>query len=91
MALDLTTTKQDGIAYDSAVELTISAGTTSIKLPTKMKAFKIHPTTASALIMNFQSSQMTLILDADDDDGKIIPLRPESIFCSAELTIEMLF
>ena len=90
MALDLTTTKQDGIAYDSAVELTIAAGTTS-SLPPSMKAFKIHPTSNTDLDLNFPNGTLSLSIDSSDDDGKIIPFRPESIAVDSELTIEMLF
>lgn len=91
MALDLTTVKQNGLAYDSAVSLTIPAGTTSTALPVSMKAFKISPTTNTALVLNFQNGAMNLAIDATADDGKIIPFRPISITVSADLDIEMLF
>lgn len=90
MALDLTTVKQDGMAYESAVEYTIAAGE-FFNVPSKMKAFKIHPTTATQIVLLFQSSNLLMPLATTDDDGKIIPFRPLRLFCSADLTIEMLF
>ena len=91
MALDLTTAKQNGVAYDSAVELTIAGGATSTTLPAKMKAFKIHPNSNNALVLNFPNGTLSLSIDASADDGKIIPFRPDSIAVLSELTIEMLF
>ena len=91
MALDLTTVKQNGTAYDSAISLTIPAGSTPTTLPVSMKAFKISPTTNTALVLNFQNGVINLAIAATADDGKIIPFRPISIAVSADLDIEMLF
>ena len=90
MPLDVTTAKQDGLAYDNAVELTIPA-LTYVDIPNKMKAFKIHPTNSSQLILLFPHSNMLLNIDATADDGKIIPFRPVQLFSVQELKIECLF
>ena len=90
MALDLTTAKQDWLAYDNAVELNVPA-TTYVNFPTKMKAFKIHPTSSSQLVLVFPHSNMLLSIDATADDGKIIPFRPFQIYSAAELQVECLF
>ncbi len=92
MALDVTTAKQQGIAYDSAYTISVPGTLVRTDFPKQMKAFKIQPTTANAIRLYFQSGDyIDFLIDADDDDGKVIPFRPQAIAAAAAIDIECLF
>ena len=93
MALDVTTAKQQGIAYDSAYLLSVP-GTlaSSTAFPRQMKAFKLQPNSANAIRLYFQSgTYIDFSIDATLDDGKVIPFRPEAVAAAAAIDIECLF
>ena len=91
MALDVTTAKQQGIAYDSAYTLSVPGGLVRTDFPKQMKAFKIQPNSNNGIRLYFQSgSYIDLAIDATDD-GKVIPFRPEAIAALSATDIECLF
>ena len=92
MALDVTTAKQQGIAYDSAYTLSVPGGLVRTDFPKQMKAFKIQPNSNNGIRLYFQSgTYIDFTIDASDDDGKVLPFRPQAVAAASAIDIECLF